>query len=162
MNRRALLRSFRLAAQGLALLGAGLPAGCGPSPKPPPVLELTIVGGADQNPDSAGRAAPVAVRIYQLSATAKFEQADVFALKDREAQTLGAESAGSQEILVSPGDKKTVKIDLKPMVSAIGVAVLYRDIDAAQWRATQPAAANGPTKLTATVGKLALTLKPAS
>ena len=56
------------------------------SPPPPPVLTLTITGTADQNPDAAGRASPVAVRVYQLSGTAKFEQADVFALKDREAK----------------------------------------------------------------------------
>jgi len=132
---------------------------CG-QPPPPPVLTLTIVGTADQNPDAAGRSSPVAVRVYQLSGTAKFEQADVFALKDNEAKTLGTEAAaGSQEFLIAPGDSKTVKIDLKPMVASIGVAVMYRDIDRAQWRADKPAAASGPTALTATVGKLALTLK---
>jgi type VI secretion system protein VasD len=39
--------------------------------------------------------------------------------------------------------------------------VLYRDIDNARWRATAPAATSGPTKLALTVGKLAITLKPA-
>jgi type VI secretion system protein VasD len=130
------------------------------SQPPPPVLTLTITGTADQNPDAAGRPSPVAVRVYQLSGTAKFEQADVFALKDNEAKTLGAEAAAaSQEFLIAPGDTKTVKIDLKPMVASIGVAVMYRDIDQAHWRADKPAAANGPTTLTATIGKLALTLK---
>jgi type VI secretion system protein VasD len=142
------------------LLGLLALTTCGSPPPPPPVLTLTINGGADQNPDSAGRAAPVAVRVYQLSGVAKFEQSDVFALKDNEAKTLGAEAAsGSQEFLISPGDKKTVTIDLKPMVSSIGVAVLYRDIDQAKWRADQPANAHGPTTLTAAVGRLALTLK---
>jgi type VI secretion system protein VasD len=148
-NRRVLL-----ACAGLLAL-----ARCG-SPPPPPVLQLSINGGADQNPDGAGRAAPVAVRVYQLSGTAKFTQSDVFALKDNEAKTLGGEAAaGSQEYLISPGEKKSVTIDLKPMVSSIGVAVLYRDIDHANWRATAPANAHGPTNLTATVGKLALTLR---
>ncbi len=143
----------------LGLAGLLALAGCG-APPPPPVLNLTIVGGADQNPDSAGRASPVAVRVYQLGGTAKFEQADVFALKDSEAKTLGPEEAtGSQEFLVAPGDTKTVKIDLKPMVSSIGVAVMYRNIDQAKWRAVEPAKSSGPTTLTATVGKLALTLK---
>ena len=143
----------------LALFGLLVLASCA-APPPPPVLNLTITGTADQNPDAAGRAAPVAVRVYQLSGTAKFEQSDVFALKDNEAKTLGAEAAaGSQEFLVAPGDSKTVKIDLKPMVSSIGVAVMYRDIDQAKWRAVEPAKPNGPTNLTATVGKLALTLK---
>jgi type VI secretion system protein VasD len=158
MNRRLIL--------GLpALLALGFPgllalAGCGSPPPPPPVLTLTIKGGADQNPDTAGRASPVAVRVYQLSGTAKFEQTDVFALKDSEAKTLGSEAAaGSQEFLIAPGDTKKITIDLKPMVSAVGVAVMYRDIDNAKWRATAPAAAHGPTELSANVGKLALTLK---
>src|SRR6202051_2362435 len=91
-------------------------ARCGSPPPPPPVLYLTITGTAEQNPDAAGRAAPVAVRVYQLSGTAKFEQSDVFALKDNEAKTLGTEeAAGSQEFLIAPGDKKTGRIDLKPM-----------------------------------------------
>lgn len=145
-----------------ALLCVGALSGCGPSPKPPPVLNLAIVGAASQNPDGTGAAQPVALRVYQLSATAKFEAADVFALKDREAATLGTESAGSQEILVAPGEKKTVKIDLKPMVSSIGVAAMFQNIDAAAWRATQPAAANGPTDLVAKIDTLAVTLTPAN
>ena len=150
MNRRLLLGSLVL----LAL------ARCGAAPPPPPVLTLVITGTADQNPDGAGRSAPVAVRVYQLVGTAKFSQSDVFALKDNEAKTLGAEEAAvSQEYLIAPGDKKTVTINLKPMVSAIGVAVMYRDIDKAQWRSTAPAAASGQTTLSATVGRLALTLK---
>lgn len=134
-------------------------AGCG-GPPPPAVLTMTITGSADQNPDPAGRSSPVAVRVYQLAATGKFEQADVFALKDSEMKTLGAdEAAPSQEYLIAPGDSKTITINLKPMVSSVGVAVLYRDIDHAAWRADAPVAASGPSKLTATVGKLALTLK---
>ena len=79
---------------------------------------------------------------------------------NNEAKVLGAEEAtGSMEFLISPGESKKVNVDLKPMVSAIGVAVLYRDIDHAQWRTTQPANAHGLTELTATVGRLALTLK---
>jgi type VI secretion system protein VasD len=151
----------RLLAVGL--LGLIALARCGgPEPKPPPVLNLTITGGSDQNPDGLGRPSPVAVRVYQLSGTAKFEQSDIFALKDREAQTLGSESQGSQEFLIAPGEKKAVTINLKPLVAAIGVAVLYRDIDNARWRAVQPANANGPTALAATSNKLTLVLKPDS
>jgi type VI secretion system protein VasD len=150
MNRRLVLGFTGL----LAL------AHCAPAPPPPPVLNLTIAGTAEQNPDPTGRPSPVAVRVYQLSGTAKFSQSDVFGLMNNEAKLLGAEEATtSQEFLIAPGEKKKVTVDLKPMVSAIGVAVLYRDIDHAQWRATEPANAHGPTDLTATVGRLALTLK---
>jgi type VI secretion system protein VasD len=150
MNRRLLMGFVGL----LAL------SRCAPAPPPPPVLNLTITGTAQQNPDPGGRASPVAVRVYQLSGTAKFSQTDVFGLMNNEAKVLGSEEAtSSMEFLIAPGESKKVTVDLKPMVSAIGVAVLYRDIDHAQWRSTAPANAHGPTDLSATIGRLALTLK---
>lgn len=136
-------------------------ARCGPSPKPPPVLTLTMVGSADQNPDPSGAAAPVAVNVYQLTATAKFQSSDWTALTEREQTTLGSdEAAPSQQYVVAPGQTLIESFALKPDVQAIGVVVLYRDIDHAQWRAMAPAASSGPTKLTLTIGKLAATLKP--
>ena len=143
----------------LPLLPALALAHCA-SPKPPAVLTLTMIGSADQNPDAAGKPAPVAVRIYQLTQTAKFERADVFALTEHEQQTLGQDNAGSQEFVLSPGETQTKTFELKPGVQAIGVVVLYRDIDNAQWRADAAAATSGPTKLALNVGKLAITLKP--
>jgi type VI secretion system VasD/TssJ family lipoprotein len=89
---------------------------CAPAPKPPAVLTLTMIGSADQNPDLAGKPAPVAVRIYQLTATAKFERGDVFALTEHEQQTLGSDDAGSQEFVLSPGETQTKTFELKPMV----------------------------------------------
>jgi type VI secretion system protein VasD len=143
-----------LAALGLAFCGGPKP------PPPPPVVTLTMIGSADQNPDAAGKPAPVAARIYQLTQTAKFERSDVFALTEHEQQTLGQDDAGSQEIVLSPGETQTKSFEAKPGVQAIGIVVLYRDIDAAQWRADAPVAEHGPTKLTLNVGKLAITLKP--
>ena len=142
----------------LSLPGAIALARCGP--KPPGVVTLTMIGSADQNPDASGKAAPVAVRIYQLTQTAKFERGDVFALTEHEQQTLGQDDAGSQEIVLSPGETQTKTFELKPGVQAVGVIVLYRDIDNAQWRADAPVATSGPTKLKLNVGKLAITLKP--
>ena len=130
-----------------------------PPPPPPPVMTITITASAQQNPDSTGKPSPVAVRIFQLNATAKFERADVYALIDREQQTLGAENAGSQEFVLAPSEVKTLKIEPKPGVSAIGVTAFYRDIDHAQWRADAPIASRGPTKLAADIGALAVTLK---
>ncbi len=148
--------------RSLLLLPALLLARCGAPPKPPPVLTITMIGSAGQNPDIAGKPSPVAVRIYQLTATAKFERGDVFALTEHEQQALGQDDAGSQEFVLSPSETQTKTFELKPGVTAIGVVVLYRDIDNAQWRADAPAASSGPTKLVLNVGKLAITLKPAT
>ena len=145
----------------LPLCAALAVAHCGPAPKPPAVLNLTMIGSAEQNPDPSGRPSPVAVRIYQLTQTAKFERGDVFALTEREQQTLGSDSAGSQEFVLSPGETLTKSFELKPGVQAVGVVVLYRDIDSAKWRAVAPVASSGVTGLTLDVGRLAVTLKPA-
>lgn len=144
----------------LLLPAALLVARCGPAPKPPAVLTLAITGGADQNPDASGKPAPVAVRIYQLTATGKFERSDWTSLTEREQATLGADDAGSQEVVVSPGQSLTQTINLKNGVQAVGVVVLFRDIDHAKWRAVAPVASSGPTRLALTIGKLSVTLKP--
>lgn len=136
-------------------------AGCAPPPKPPAILSLNIVGSADQNPGATGTASSVAIRVYQLTATAKFERADVFALTEpREAQTLGADSVGSQEFVISPSQQREVTLELKPMVQWVGAVALYRDIDNAQWRAFEPVATSGPSRLTLSIGKLAIKLQP--
>jgi type VI secretion system protein VasD len=135
---------------------------CAPPPKPPAVLTLTMIGAADQNPDLAGKPAPVAVRVYQLTATAKFERGDVFALTEHEQQALGQDDAGSQEFVLSPGETQPRTFELKPGVQAIGIVALYRDIDNSQWRAVAPVADSGPTKLVLNVGKLAISLTRAT
>lgn len=148
-----------LLAAATAVLSACSSAPPPPPPKPPPVVTIAISGSADQNPDASGAASPVAVRVIQLTATNKFERADVFAFIDHEQQTLGADEADSQEFILSPSEKRSIKIDPKPGVTAIGLAALYRDIDSAHWRAVAPIASEGPTRLTGNVGKLTVTLK---
>jgi len=118
-----------------------------PPPPPPPVLDLTIAAGADQNPDPSGHPTPVAVRLYMLAGTGRFERADVFALTEREAQTLGDQSLGSEEVIVRPGETRNIHRELKPGVQFLGVGVLFRDIDRARWRAVSPLAPHGPTRL---------------
>jgi type VI secretion system protein VasD len=154
---------------GLVALAAAYLAGCGGSPPPPPppppplppVLELTVTGSADQNPGTDGTPQPVAMHLYQLAATAKFTNADVFALIEHEQATLGADDLGSSEFVLKPSEKQDVKQDLKAGTKAIGVVAWFRDIDNAQWRASAPVAANGPSKLVLEVAKLSVSLKPA-
>lgn len=161
IGRRALLR---LAAAGPALSLAGLAARCAsppPPPPPPPTLDLTITGGADQNPGPSGTAQPVAVRLIQLNASAKFERADVFALTEREKATLGEDDAGSEEFVIRPGETRAVKHELKKGVQFLGAVVQFRDIDSATWRAFVPVAPSGPTKLALRTAGTTVTLAPA-
>ena len=127
------------------------------SPPPPAVLTLNVIGGADQNPGPSGPA-PVAVRLFQLNDPAKLERSDVFALTEREQQTLGSESQGSEEFVLRPGETRMVTRELKKGVQFVGIAVLFRDIDQSHWRALSPVAASGPSKLTLKISGLTATL----
>jgi type VI secretion system protein VasD len=133
-------------------------AACGSPPPPPAVLNLTIIAGADQNPDASGHPQSVAVRLFELGATAKFERADVFALTERGQQTLGEDDMGSQEFVLRPGETRAVNQELKKGVQFIGVAVSFRDIDRARWRAVNPVAASGPSRRVLKINGITATL----
>ncbi|HVZ09620.1 type VI secretion system lipoprotein TssJ [Rhodopila sp.] len=134
---------------------------CAASPPPPPVLELTATGSAGQNPDPAGAPQPVSLHVFELASTQKFEQADVFALIEREQATLGPDLLGSTGLVLRPSATQQLKKELKPGTQAIGVVALFQKIDQAQWRASAPVAGKGTTRLTLEVGSLSVTLKPA-
>lgn len=139
----------RLLLVGPALLSV---AGCG-GPPAPAVVELSIRASTDVNPNPAGTPVSVAVRLYSLMGRGQFMSADAYALMDREKATLGDESAGSEELVLRPGEVRSLTLSPKPGVRYLGVAVLFREIDRAQWRAIAPIAAIGLTKLALTVSR---------
>jgi type VI secretion system protein VasD len=138
-------RRLMLAAPALALV-----ASCGPPP--PAVVDLTIKAGPDLNRSSAGTPLAVAVRLYSLNARGRFASADAYALMERERTVLGDEGAGSEEIVVRPGETRKVTLAPKPGVRFLGIAVLFRDIDRAQWRVVAPIAESGTTRLVLAIG----------
>jgi type VI secretion system protein VasD len=66
---------------------------------------------------------------------------------DRERAVLADEGSRLEEIVVRPGEKRTVTLMPKPGVHYIGTVVLFQDIDRARWRAIAPIAAAGLTRL---------------
>jgi type VI secretion system protein VasD len=122
---------------------------CGGGPPPPGVVTLTITGSANQNPStSGGPGNPVPVRIYQLTATGKFQSADVYSLMNNEQTLLGTDEMGaSTQLLLSPGQTQTQTINVKPGVTDLGIAVLFQNINQSTWKLVAPVAASGPTKL---------------
>lgn len=136
-------------------------ARCAPAPPPPPAtLDLAIACGPGINPDAAGNPAPVAVRLFFLNAPTRFQRADVFPLTEQEKATLAEEGAGSEEMIVRPGQHLAITRDLPKGVRFLGVAVLFRDIDRAKWRAVAPLAPSGPNRLTLTVDGIEAKLAP--
>jgi len=140
-----------------ALLGCGGP----PPPPPPTIAALTIAAAADANPDAGGKAAPVAVRVYQLAGTAAFEQADFFQLYNNDQAVLGADLLGRDEVTITPGGSQQLVKELKPGATAIGVVAAFRDIQHANWRATTAPPANKTTAITVTIQGLNVTVSTA-
>jgi type VI secretion system protein VasD len=147
-----------IARRALLAVAALAAATAASGPPPPAVGMLTIIAGADQNPGTSGNPAPVAIRVYELAASAKFERADVFALTESEQQTLGADDLGSEEFVLRPGETRVVTRGLKAGTQMIGVVVLFRDIDHAVWRAVAPVGVSGPTHLVLRTTRLGVTL----
>jgi type VI secretion system protein VasD len=122
------------------------------------VLELTIAATLDDNPQANGSPGPVALRFYQLATTGAFERADAVALSEHEAFTLGSDLQQVEELIIAPGQTRTLKRNLKAGAQFLGVAVYYRDIDQAKWRAIGPLNASGPTRLTLAIHHLSANL----
>lgn len=135
-----------------------LAAGCAGGPPPPATVTLEVQGGADQNPDPTGRPSPVALQVFFLTGTARFERADVFALTERERDTLGQDSAGSEQFVIGPGERRTITREVRQGVQAIGIVALYRDVDSgARWRAVQAIATSGATTINVRLARNAVT-----
>ncbi len=144
----------------LSLLALGA---CAAPPPPPPSVTLKVVAGADQNPDPTGRASPVAVHVFFLKGTARFERSDWTQLTERERDTLGPDSGGSEQFVFAPGERREITRELQAGVQAIGIVALFRDVDSgARWKAVRTIAPSGATTLNVTLGRNTVTLAAAS
>lgn len=146
------------------LLGIALMAGCSSPPPPPkPVItavQLTLVAGAEVNPDVRGRASPLTVRVYALKSVAAFEGADFFSLFDKDQATLGAELVQREEVLLRPGESRVVEMTLSPDARAIAVMAAFRDLDRARWREVRALDVGKPLNATVRLGARQIGIEP--
>lgn len=121
------------------LLAALSAAGCAKAPvvePPPPPVNVVVEMGATPgvNPDAAGRASPLTVRVFQLTEDGAFSKAEFFALWEQEAATLAATVVGRHETVLAPGGTGEIRFQLDPKIRVVGVAAAYRDFRKARWR----------------------------
>jgi type VI secretion system protein VasD len=139
-------------------------AACAAKPPKPTEARAELIVSGDVNPDNAGRASPVVVRLFQLRNDGEFATADFFALYDKEKETLGASFISREEYVLAPGETRTLDLALSPDARFIGAIAAYRDIRSAHWRAlTRPPEKKlidllGTRLLVLNVGKDTLTL----
>lgn len=148
---------------GIAALIAAVIAACAPPPEQkqpdPTVAQVTLSAADDANPDPTGRASPAVVFVYALQPGAPFATGSYDALTGGELGDLAETMKRIARIVIVPG-KSTKKIfELPPGTSDIGIAVGYRQIDTAKWRASAPVKPNEVTLLKANVGANAVTVE---
>ena len=96
-------------------------------------LELTIVGGAGLNPNAQGRASPVEVRIFDLSATQAFQAAPFDALLDHAGESLKKDISAQEELVLRPGAIEERSRSLSATTVAIGIAAGFRELEHGTW-----------------------------
>jgi type VI secretion system protein VasD len=135
-----------------------------PAPPPPPTkIELRIEAAGDVNPNAQGKGSPVLLRIYELKGLAAFNAADYFALSEKDQTALGADLARKQELMLRPGEKKTLLLQPEDAAGYFAAYAGFRSLNAARWRVSAPIPAHATSifelKLTGT--QMALSTPPA-
>lgn len=135
--------SYFLKAAAVFSLAAGM-AGCGvanlvrPEEAPTVVLPIkfTIVADRDLNLDAGGIAKPVVLRIYELRSAASFDRASFQDMMDKDESMLGADFVRREELVMLPGETKTLERKGNADVRSFGFFVAYRNLEKGVWRTT--------------------------
>lgn len=158
------MRSLARVALGLAALAL---FACGGAPPKPTPARASLVVAADVNPDATGRPSPIVVRVYQLKEEGAFNNADYFALIDKEQETLGPSLLSREEYELQPGESRVLELKIPPEARYLAAIAGFRDIRNARWKALSPAPEKGlkdlirTKKLTISVAKSAVTISAA-
>jgi type VI secretion system protein VasD len=137
-------------------LVASLVAGCASAPAQ---TELTgmLKASASVNPSVSKRPSPLLVRVYQLKSATAFNNADFVSLYQRDQTELGAEMLGREEIILNPGDSRTLAKMAAPEMRFVGVLAAFRDLDHAKWRSVVAIEPGQKQRVTITAEELSIT-----
>ena len=147
---------------GFAVLAGALIAACapeGPKAPEPTVAQVTITATGDANPAPGGQASPAAVYVYALKPGAPFATGSYDALTGGELGDLSSTMTRIAHFVLVPGKSTKRVFELPPGTADVGIAVAYRQIDTAVWRASAPVTPNAVTLLKATIGASAVNIQ---
>ncbi|WP_069299196.1 type VI secretion system lipoprotein TssJ [Neptunicoccus sediminis] len=138
-----MLAKLRLA--GLSVAALAVMTACAPTPTQ---VAMNVTASAGVN-----GGLPVKATIYYLNSTAKFNGTDYASLTATPSAVLGADFVRKESVLLSPGQTKNVSAAFEGEgPAAIGVAVGFKEISTAKWRATTPLVAGKVNTLTISLG----------
>jgi type VI secretion system protein VasD len=133
----------------VSMLGAcGLFGGGAPKEPKETTLEMTLAAGNQLNPNAQRRPSPVVVRVFDLKTPAGFDAATYEGLFERDRETLAADLVARDEFTLNPGEgKKVPERKLAAETKVLGVAVGFRELERAVWRATVPVKPNTKNRI---------------
>jgi type VI secretion system protein VasD len=153
---RTALRGAVLALTVLALAGCA-----GPKKVEPPKVVATLEAAPDVNPDPSGRPSPVMIQLYELKSAGRFNGADFFSLFERASAALGQDLQQKEEVLLAPGERRTVNLQFREGSSHLGVLAGYRNFETARWRAVVDTPVDTVTRVNIRADRAAVTVRPA-
>lgn len=137
-------------------------AACGPAAvKPPTTVDVTVQAATDVNPDPAGRPSPVAVALYELRAAGRFSAADFLSLHEQPEKALGSDLVRREEVVLAPGETRSITLAFQPGSRHLGVAGGYRRFGEARWRAQVTVPEGGTSRVRVGADRLAIRLEQA-
>lgn len=101
-------------------------------------IEVALEASARLNPDLDGTPLPTVVRLYQLAALERIEQADFDALWDDPKDVLAEDVLASRELTLFPGNTQRLQVELRPDVRFLAAMAVVRQPTGTQWRALMP------------------------
>jgi len=105
---------------------------CSSAPDPTYVA-LILNASANLNPDHVDRPSPLVIRVIEISSITSFENAEFFDLYNNAQSTLGADFIAEEEMILRPGDRKTIKLQLDAKGQYLAIIGAYQHIENAKW-----------------------------
>jgi len=99
-------------------------------------IDMQISATVDVNPDLQGRPSPIILHILELNSNEQFNRLDYVSLTQPSGAALGPDLLAKNQVVLQPGQKQVLPMELNPMTTTIGLVAGYRDIDNATWRKT--------------------------
>jgi len=127
----------RVIAAWLGAIAVWLISGCATTQQPelPVPVEISMAASESLNPTETGRASPVLLRIFELSASTFFQSADFFTLLGELGEAQHAEVVEIHEFTLMPGEIRVLRRRTDLATRFLGVAAGYRDLESSAWRA---------------------------
>ncbi|EOC0000494.1 type VI secretion system lipoprotein TssJ [Cronobacter turicensis] len=99
-------------------------------------VALTLVAGANMNPNVRGVASPLKVFVYALTHDEAFLDAGYLTITGSPDPELKKEMHPLWEGILRPGETKHITVAVDNTTHALGIVAAYRDIQKAQWSET--------------------------